>query len=306
MNNSNFFYSLDPAIRGSGFSMDGYYVWCGSVIKEEDIYYLFAARWKKEKTFPSGYLTDSEIVLATTNDLSHPFKYLKTIITKRSGKYWDSVMSHNPYIVKGEDGYYLYYIGSPDGGYENRKIGVAYSKSLLGDWQRPNKPIDLPPNANNPCVLKTRSGKVLLYFRDGSLKVHIAESNRFDGEFRVIAEDILPKGKVEDMFVYEANEGFVMLAEDATGAYTGLTKGGLRAYSDDGIKWHEENITAAYGFEVEYDDGERQILQRRERPFILFDGENKYLFNGAKVDGETTLTGGDTWNMLQKIIKEKA
>ena len=30
-------------------------------------------------------------------------------------------MAHNPYVVKAEKGYYLYYIGSPDGGTKTRK-----------------------------------------------------------------------------------------------------------------------------------------------------------------------------------------
>ena len=43
-----------PVSGDSGFRMDGYYVWCGSMIKGDDgLYYLFAARWPEETTFPS-------------------------------------------------------------------------------------------------------------------------------------------------------------------------------------------------------------------------------------------------------------
>lgn len=297
-------YKFFPAVRGSGFAMEGYYVWCGSVLKEKGTYYLFAARWKKEKTFPSGYLTDSEIVMASTDDLNKPFKYIKTIIGKRDGGYWDSAMAHNPYIVKSENGYFLYYIGSPDGGVVTRKIGYAFAESLDGEWHRSDSAIELPENANNPCVLKARDGRVLLYFRDGSLRVSVAVSERYDGGFKVVNDNIFSEGAVEDMFVYETENGFEMIAEDAVGHYTGLAKGGMKAFSSDGISWHK--IIPAYGFEVEYDDGSSLMLQRRERPFVFWDDDGKrYLFNGAKINGETKNTGGDTWNLVQQIIDER-
>ena len=127
------YFKLKPAVVGSGFSMEGYYVWCGSVIRENGRYYLFAARWPEEKGFPNGYLTDSEIVLASTDDLSKPFEFEKVLISKRDGEKWDSVMAHNPFIFKDGDTYIIYYIGSPDGGYEKRAIGYAYLGRQTGE-----------------------------------------------------------------------------------------------------------------------------------------------------------------------------
>ena len=307
MNGKNNSYIFAPAVSGSGFEMDGYFVWCGSVVEEGGVYYLFAARWKEDTLFPVGYLANSEIVVATTDDLSQPFKYQKTVISKRDGGYWDSAMAHNPYIVKADDGYYLYYIGSHDGGTRTRKIGYAYAKELCGEWQRSDAPIELPPDANNPSVLKARDGRILLYFRDGTResRVHVAVSDRYDGGFKVENADIFPEGPVEDMFVYETESGFEMIAEDCDGYYTGLKKGGFKAYSADGIHWDSSRIIPAYGFEVEYDDGRRVTLQRRERPFLLKSGGRKYLFTGAKINGETTLTGGHTWNLVQEILSER-
>ena len=169
---------LKPAIAGSGFRMEGYHVWCGSVIKEGDTYYLFAARWKKETGFPGGYMTDSEIVLATTCDLRQPFVFRKVIIGKRDGGYWDGMMAHNPFIFKTDKGYYLFYIGTPDGKYETRAIGYAFSKSLEDGWERQDAAIPLPANANNPCVVEAADGGVLLYFRDGDLKASARKSSR--------------------------------------------------------------------------------------------------------------------------------
>ncbi len=293
---------LKPVVKGSGFRIDGYYVWCGSVLKENGKYYLFAARWPKEKTFPLGYLSDSEIVLATTDDLAKPFKFEKVIIGKRDGGYWDGVMAHNPYITKIGDEYVLFYIGSPDGGTVTRKIGWARTRDLLGEWERSEKPIDLPPDANNPSAVVTENG-VYLYFRNGKspMEVLVAKADRYDGEYTVLNDNLFPGTSIEDMFVYRTEEGFKMVTEDGGGCFTGLLYGGVSFASKDGITWDRENFRQAYDFTVEYDDGTTAELQRRERPFLLFDEGKIYLFNAAKIGGETQRTGGDTWNMVEEV-----
>ncbi len=297
----SYYYKLKPAADGTGFKMDGYYIWCGSVIKEDDYYYLFAARWKKEHTFPDGYMTNSEIVLAGTDDLNKPFKYIKTIISKRDGNYWDSMMAHNPYIIKIDNEYVLYYIGSPDGKFETRTIGYATSLSLDGEWKRCDTPIKLPPDANNPCVINTEENGLMLYFRDGNLRVSVAKAERYDGEYTVVRDSIFQKGKIEDMFVYNDGTEYIMIAEDNDGVYTGLSKGGVRFTSPNGLDWDDSNAVAAYGFDIEYTSGAKELLQRRERPMILFDDDKQYLFTTAKANGADRLTGGDTWNMFQEI-----
>src|SRR5437763_1291307 len=37
--------SLRPAVKNGGFAMDGYFIWCSSVIKVGDTYHMFASRW---------------------------------------------------------------------------------------------------------------------------------------------------------------------------------------------------------------------------------------------------------------------
>lgn len=43
-----FFGHIGKVKYNSGFSMDDYWVWCGSVIKDEKgMYHMFASRWQK-------------------------------------------------------------------------------------------------------------------------------------------------------------------------------------------------------------------------------------------------------------------
>jgi hypothetical protein len=58
-------FEYDKTSAGSGFKMEGYWVWCGSVIRVDSLYHLFASRWPKTGPFPEGYKTNSEIVRAT-------------------------------------------------------------------------------------------------------------------------------------------------------------------------------------------------------------------------------------------------
>ena len=294
--------ALLPVTPGSGFSMKGFYIWCSSVIKGENgRFYMFAARWPEESGFPDGYMTHSEIVRASTDALGRPFRFEAAVIGKRSGGYWDSMMAHNPFIIKLNGTYVMFYIGTPDGQYTTRAIGYATADRLDGAWTRSDRPLDLPPNANNPALLAEPDGRILLYFRDGDLKVSVAEARQYSGPYRILKRDILPHAPVEDMFVFKKNGMYVMLAEDTAGGYTGVTKAGACFLSTDGIHWQPDSPALAYGFDIPFSDGSALTLQRRERPAVFEDGGSAWLFTGAKTGGADRLTGGKTWNMVQQL-----
>ena len=44
----SFFERIQPVSKESGFKMDGYWVWGGSIINVENEYHMFAARWPKD------------------------------------------------------------------------------------------------------------------------------------------------------------------------------------------------------------------------------------------------------------------
>lgn len=295
-----------PANKNAGFRMDGYYIWCGSLIKGPDQkYYLFAARWPEETTFPEGYMTHSEIVLATSTSLNEPFQFEKVVISRRDGDYWDAGMAHNPFVVQIGDEYVMFYIGTQNGSYENRAIGYATASSLDGEWTRSDKPLQLPANANNPSVLLDSDGSILLYYRDGQLKVSVARASHYTGPYKILKYDLFPKGYIEDIFVFRLNDRYEMFAEDAGAAYTGLYKGGVHFVSQDGIHWQPDAQPSAYDFNIQYTDGTSLTLQRRERPQVYIEKNDAYLVTTAKAFGPDCLTGGKTWNMIQKFNQHK-
>ena len=295
MNLHNGFY---PMKRQSGFKMDGYYVWGGSCIKEGGKYYMFSSVWP-EKTGAFGYRTDSEIVIAATDDLSKPFEYVKTVVGKRDEKYWDGKAVRNPQILKINDKFVLYYTAANFAETEKCAIGYAVSDAPDGEFVRCEKPIELPENAAGSAVAVSRDGAVYLAFYSGDFKVSIAKADRYDGKYNVLRSDIFEKGKIKDMFLYEYGGVFHIVAEDCEGVYTGHRQFGVHFMSKDMTEWKTHEPAVVYTRTVEYDDGESVIYQRREQPQLLKDGDDLYLFSAVEC-GETG--AGKTFNSVQKFV----
>ncbi|MDG0813971.1 glycoside hydrolase family protein [Cohnella rhizosphaerae] len=78
---------LLPMPKDGGFRMDGYYIWCGSVVKAEDgRYHMFASRWPVETGFPDGYRTHSEIVRAIAEKPEGPYTFVEVVLRGRGGR----------------------------------------------------------------------------------------------------------------------------------------------------------------------------------------------------------------------------
>jgi hypothetical protein len=180
------------APKNGGFKMDGYWVWCPSVIKAEDNrYHMFASRWKKEMPMHPGWLVGSEIVRAVADTPEGPYHFEEVILTSRGPQYWDGRSVHNPTIRKVGDTYVLYYIGTTHPFPEladwsdltnddprtivarsNKRIGMATAKSIFGPWERRNEPIlTTRPNhfdnflVSNPAPLIKKDGSVLMVYK---------------------------------------------------------------------------------------------------------------------------------------------
>ncbi|MCL2517911.1 MAG: glycoside hydrolase family protein [Oscillospiraceae bacterium] len=281
----------------SGFKMDGYFVWCGSVIFAAGEYHMFASRWRENLKFPEGYMVGSEIVHAVSNVPEGPFVFKNVVISSRHRGYWDSQMAHNPQIVKIGNNYVLYYLGAGINDRNARRIGYATSRNINGKWERPNKYIDLGrEDCNNPAAWVNGDGSVLLAFRWGNQRIGVAKADRFDGEYKILNEDILPNIIAEDPFLYKSGERYVMIVEDGLGALTGHEKWGAVLESLDGVEWRVKKHCLAYDHTLMFSDLSIIKAERRERPQLLFnkDGKPTHLYTGV-------LYQEKTWNVCQPI-----
>ncbi|MEG2669703.1 MAG: glycosyl hydrolase family 43, partial [Oscillospiraceae bacterium] len=88
-----------PAPVGGGFEMEGYWVWCGSVVKgEDDNYHMFASRWSKKYPMHPGWLVASEVVRASSKTPEGPYVFQEVVLPARGAEYWDGRSTHNPHI----------------------------------------------------------------------------------------------------------------------------------------------------------------------------------------------------------------
>lgn len=307
--------SMLPAPAAGGFRMEGYWVWCGSVVKGEDgRYHMFASRWPKNQPMHPGWLLGSEVVRASSDTPEGPYHFEEVVLPVRGPQYWDGRMTHNPHIKKIGNRYVLFYTGSTHPFADptetlklddpcvivaraNKRVGIAVSDSVFGPWKRMDSPI-LPTRpdkfdnllTSNPAPCVNPDGSVLLMYKargynpppyigllHGDMTLGVAYGQTYQGPYRVLQDDPLfpPQVSLEDPFIWNSGSEYEMIAKDMTGNICGEKYGGVHAYSTDGRHWDICMGELAYSRKVLWDDGETRLMGNLERPFILFDDMGK-------------------------------
>jgi hypothetical protein len=301
---------LRPIPCDSGFRQDGYFVWCGALIRVGKQYHLFASRWPEGTGDPKslveilhGYRKHSEIVRATADNPIGPYKFQEVVLSGRGANFWDGQSCHGPKIVRVNNKFVLFYQGiarnSP-----LRKIGYAWADRIEGPWQRCDREIPLTEDANNPAPYVGPDGSVLLVYRTRELVMHMAKANAFDGDYKSVAENIFPAGMLEDPDLYFVDGQYHMIVEDNQGLLTGSARHGGHLVSQDGIRWKPHDPVKVYTHDLKWTDGTSWTATRRERPTMFND------LTGASGNGNPThlITGvlhkGHSWIVVQEIGPE--
>lgn len=315
-----------------GFKMEGYWIWCGSVIKGEDgKYHMFASRWPKALSFSPHWLTNSEIVHAISGKPEGPYTFVDVALPPRGEQYWDGKMTHNPAIRKVGDTYLLYYTGTTYHGamptpehptsdtsalqleaHMHERIGLATSKSVFGPWVRRDKPIlDVRPNSweqylmSNPAPLVKDDGSILLYYKGVErLRTHaigLAVAKNFEGPYERVSDKPFEMGMgAEDPVMWFENGKYHALMLDCDKKYS--PKEIFYATSPDGLKWTVPTNPIAISKEVRWADGIVRHMSSTERPWVLVEnGRATYVFFAT---GETKNGIRSTWNMCIPLKSE--
>ena len=261
-----------PCPTNAGFRMDGYYVWCGSIIEADGKFQMFASRWpegsgqgKTGVGMLDGYRQHSEIVRAVADDPVGPYEFKEVVLQGRGGKWWDGQMCHNPKIVKVGDTFVLYYIGSAVGS-PLRKIGYAWAKSVEGPWTRLDDCLPLGQDQNNPAPFVREDGRVLLAYRNRQQQMFIAAADVWNGVYQTIAKNICPQAPLEDPDLTFRDGQYHLIAEDGKGILTGHERFGAELVSKDGVHWQTDDPVTAYTHTIRWTDGTETLVDRRERP----------------------------------------
>lgn len=255
---------LLPAVKNGGFRMDGYMLWCSSVIKVGGIYQMFASRWPAPYGM-AGWTHYSECVRAFSTNLFGPYQFQQVVLQKRPGR-WDNSRVHNVKIVKAGDQYVIFYINSAN------ETGYASSPSITGPWTRSDHPVIRASNPA-PLVRPDLSLYVFCRLRDSSgVNRGVAfTAPSYQGPYTAVdhGDNLLPDNcELEDPAIWWADDQYNILVNDWKSHATGIFKAGAQYYSRDGIHYHLVTHQPVFTRTVVYDDGTTETFLRRERPFV--------------------------------------
>jgi len=299
-----------PSPMEPAFRLDDYIVWGGSVAKAEDgRYYMFAARWPKKTAMPS-WVTNGDVVLAVSDKPTGPYRLVKVVLPRRGSKFWDGMATFNPTIRRHDGKYVLFYTGTTydfqqpkakrpsqdhwEKAWNNKRIGVAVSDSVLGPWKRLDAPILEPREGkwdtsitSNPAPILHDDGSVLLVYKSSPLKfpeqkikneliLGVASAKHYLGPYERLNEESQVRfhgnrAHVEDAYVWFDGENYNMLAKSMDGKIPVGWGSGFVAHSSDGLNWELADPPLAYTGKVEREDGSILKAGRFERPQILFE-----------------------------------
>jgi hypothetical protein len=261
---------MKAAVKNGGFKMEGYILWCPSVIKVGKTYHMFASRWPEQYGL-GGWTKYSEIVRATSKDLYGPYTFQEVVIQKREG-YWDNDRAHNPKIVKVGKTFVLYYISSAN------ETGYAYSNSITGPWTRVDS-VAMP--FSNPAPLVKKDKSIYVFGRKSVNDIRIAQvytAPAFSGKYSLLnsGKNSLPgNNQLEDPTIWWASKQYNVILSDFRADATGIGKAGAQYYSTDGINYKLVSKEPVYTKTVTYDDGSSTTFRRRERPFVYADKKGR-------------------------------
>lgn len=255
---------LLPAVKNGGFEMNGYILWCSSVIKVGDTYQMFASRWPLKYGL-AGWTRYSECVRATSTNLFGPYQFQQVVLQKRTNN-WDNTRIHNVKIVKDGDKFLIFYINSAN------ETGYAVADSITGPWMRLDHPVI---HASNPAPLVRADGSLYVFCRlrddDGVNRGVAFTAPTYQGPYTVVddGKNLLPDGdELEDPTIWWANNQYNIVLNDWKGHATGIFKAGAQYFSKDGVHYTLVSRDPVLTKTVVYDDGTTETFARRERPFV--------------------------------------
>ncbi len=302
---------LRPTSSRLEFREEGYYIWCGSMFRWRDTYYLAYSRWKKKYGF-DGWVTHSEIALAKCDTVDGSFRPVKKLFPIEGSSGWDRDCAHNPTVILWQDRIVLYYMANyGNGAYwdhrNHQRIGAAWTTDPEGIWHKSDGPvIDISPEGvdslmtSNPTACVTPEGRILMVYKavskygampkggDVICAAAIAEDPM--GPFTKFGEPLMVNPEngwsVEDPFIwYDAKEHrYYALVKDFQGYFTKAQKGSTALFTSvDGRTWQPAAHPLAYERVIDYGDYV-QPVDNLERPQIYFEeGRPTYLLCAARV-----------------------
>lgn len=310
---------LQPAPATAKWSEPGYFVWCGSMVRDDHgSCHLYYSRWPKRYGF-SAWVTHSEVAHAVGDTPEGPFHFADVVLPARGAQHWDGLCTHNPTILRIGRTYCLYYMGNTGDGVASKtlnwthrnhqRIGLATATHPNGPWTRRDRPVlDVSQDADapdalmvsNPSVFVRKDGTLEMIYKGVARKrpmpfggpvVHLtATAKQPEGPFTKQLQPIFLAAGVdfpaEDPFAWydRHRDRYYAVVKDMKGHFTGAGRSLALWESSDGFAWKLAPHPLVSALTLQWEGGQQQKLIALERPQLLFN---------AKGEPETLLAAVD-------------
>jgi hypothetical protein len=301
---------LGKAPANGGCKDDDWFIWCPSVIEVEGVYHLFASRWPARLGF-GAWGSDSEIARYTATDPGGPFVFQETVLETHYDPPIENT-AHNPEIHRAGDGTGMLYYQAGEVPRKRGRIGMATAPSITGPWTRhglwdmcynPSAVVHADNSvyfalngfggidACTPCHLRLRGA--------GVNKVKAWKAPHYscwpmqDYQLGFVIDE--PDAHPEDICLFFVNDHYEMIAHRYD--HGADNRDGIHFVSADATgapgTWRKAEPFVCYGPEIEYDDGTRLTVERRERPKVLQDAQGRVtcLYTAVLKDGKSWIVG---------------
>ncbi|MCT4586702.1 MAG: glycoside hydrolase family protein [Carboxylicivirga sp.] len=281
--------SLDKGVKLPYSKMALNLEWTGATVADEDYtiwgsspiigcdgkVHVFCARWPELNVDP-GWRRSCEIAHYIADKPEGPYVF-SDVAVKGSGNDgdWDKFAPHNPEIKKVGDYYAIVYIANnnPNPGFHpsNQKIGLVYSKSLFGPWNKAGEngmilEASCDPDhwtygsglgVDNPCLTEI-DGKIFIYFKakteevngtTGKARYSYAISDNIKGPYTMSNKTITDNDSyLEDATCFTYNDKHYLLTNDNHCEMSGVKGAAVLWQSDGGF--HYSLKKASVGFRL--------------------------------------------------------
>ena len=278
------------------FQEEGYYVWCGSMFRYKDYYFMIYSRWKKELGF-EAWVTDSRLCLARAESMLGQFRFVKELFHYEDSVSGEKICMHNPTVINWHGRFYLYHMRNHGTGdwWEHRnhqRIGVAYAEDPEGEWIQEEKPvIDISEEGidslmtSNPTALVTEDDRVLMVYkavskygelpRGGKVLCGVAEADHPCGPFRKYGKPVMENPEnswsVEDPFIWSEKGRYYALVKDFHGYFTHTPGKAVALFeSENGFDWQCAAHPLAFLPEITFGSGVVKV-ENLERPQLYIE-----------------------------------
>lgn len=289
---------IRPVPKHGFFAMEGYQVWCPSVVRTADgVFHMLFSRWPLASGH-HAWVTQSEVAYATASSLMGPYTFSHVVLRGSGHGRWDGDVVHNPTVLEHDGRYYMYYMGNYGNGEywdhrNHQRIGAAWADHPAGPWQRLEQPVvNISPGAwdhlmvSNPIVARGPDGRFIMVYKGvsdgplpagGAVVCGVAAASHPLGPFEKIAGPIMVNPEhdrsVEDPYIWVQDGRFYAIVKDFQGYFTRTGASSLALFeSADGIDWKPAESPLALRKEIAWENGTVEAVAALERPYIWFDG----------------------------------